>query len=187
MDANRFPNPDEARDNLNHARLFLVALVVLIAVTASFFYGSTWAFSSSDLTRGLSGTSANSLRLPSIATPAGAPTFAAATPVPPLAGVQFPDTLATGSRVTPAATTPAMAPSIKVLPTATGIALVANTGGAGVYLRHTPRLADRWVAWPDRTPMVLLGGVADADGTHWLQARDPSGDVGWLPAQFVQR
>jgi hypothetical protein len=62
---------------------------------------------------------------------------------------------------------------------------VANTGGEGVFLRHTPLLADRWMAWPDRTPLVFLGNEADGDGLHWVQVRDPKNNVGWVPAQYV--
>jgi hypothetical protein len=64
---------------------------------------------------------------------------------------------------------------------------VGNTGGDGVFLRHSPRLADRWIAWADNTPLTLLGAEADGDGQHWLQVRDPHNDVGWVPAQFVMR
>jgi hypothetical protein len=65
------------------------------------------------------------------------------------------------------------------------IGVVGNTGGDGVYLRRTPRLNDRLIAWPDETRLQLLGAEADGDGQHWLQVRDPKNNVGWVPAQFV--
>jgi len=64
---------------------------------------------------------------------------------------------------------------------------VANTGGDGVFLRHTPLLADRWMAWPDHTPLVFLGNEAEGDGLHWVQVRDPKNNIGWVPAQYVVR
>jgi hypothetical protein len=46
-------------------------------------------------------------------------------------------------------------------------------------------MADKWVAWADNTQLTLLGDEADGDGQHWVQVRDPSGNVGWVPAQFI--
>lgn len=63
--------------------------------------------------------------------------------------------------------------------------VVANTGGEGVYLRHTPRMADKWIAWPDRTRLDVVGPDADGDGHHWKRVRDPDGHVGWVPAEYV--
>jgi hypothetical protein len=81
----------------------------------------------------------------------------------------------------PAAPTTSPVPSA----TANATAKVGNTGGDGVYLRHTPNLNDKWVAWPDNTPLTLTGAQANADGVQWVQVRDPRGDVGWIPTQFV--
>jgi hypothetical protein len=63
---------------------------------------------------------------------------------------------------------------------------VGNTGGDGVYLRRTPILSDTWIAWPDGTPLVLLGSFTDRQGFAWLQVRDPKNNVGWVPAQYVK-
>ena len=92
------------------------------------------------------------------------PSFAAATPVVP-----------TASRPAVPTTAEAVARHL----------VVANTGGEGVYLRHTPRLADKWIAWPDGTRLDVVGPDADGDGQHWKQVRDPDGHVGWVPAEYV--
>jgi hypothetical protein len=68
----------------------------------------------------------------------------------------------------------------------TGAALrIANTGGDGVFLRRTPRMLDRLVAWPDATRVESLGETAEGDGLPWVKVRDPSGNVGWVPMQYV--
>ena len=63
--------------------------------------------------------------------------------------------------------------------------VVANTGGDGVYLRRTPKLDARMVAWPDNTTMVDLGEQATGDGLTWRKVRDPRGDVGYVPTQYL--
>jgi hypothetical protein len=70
-------------------------------------------------------------------------------------------------------------------PVARLVGHVGNTDGDGAYLRRSPRLADRWIVWPDRTLLVLLGNEADGDGQRWLQVRDPKDNVGWIPAKYV--
>lgn len=63
--------------------------------------------------------------------------------------------------------------------------VVANTGGEGVYLRRTPRLDDRLVAWPDKTTMQDLGEEANGDGLTWRKVRDPAGNVGYVPTKWL--
>ena len=62
---------------------------------------------------------------------------------------------------------------------------VVNTSGDGVFIRRSPKLADRIVPWPDNTPMEYLGEQADGDGSHWAKMRDPRGNVGWVPTQYL--
>jgi len=64
-------------------------------------------------------------------------------------------------------------------------AVVANTGGIGVYLRRTPRLADKVKAWPDGTTLLIVGQDGTSEGRVWKQVRDPDGNVGWVPAEYV--
>jgi hypothetical protein len=62
---------------------------------------------------------------------------------------------------------------------------IANTGGDGVYVRRTPKMSDRLVAWPDNTPIEFLGETAEGEGTKWSKVRDPRGNVGWVPSQYL--
>jgi hypothetical protein len=89
-----------------------------------------------------------------------------------------------GSIATPTSLAPETT-SVALTPTPILVARVANTSGDGVFLRRTPLMSDRWIAWPDNTPMVLVGNETDGDGQHWLEVRDPKNDVGWVPSQFI--
>lgn len=73
-------------------------------------------------------------------------------------------------------------------PTATGTGrsfVVANTGGEGVYLRRTPRLADRDTAYPEGTRLTAIGPDVNGDGQRWLHVRTPDGKTGYVPAQYT--
>ena len=85
------------------------------------------------------------------------------------------------------AESPEAAPGRAASPTATPGTMrrVGNTGGEGVYVRRTPRLADRIRAWPDNSQMTLLGETAEADGLRWQKVRDPAGNEGWMPEQYL--
>lgn len=198
MDAgtSRFPDPYRRRTDVGHATVFLLVLLLIIAVAGILFFGNAWVFA--PINTASLGTTALSIasaaqapaRTPRAgATPAGQPTYTAPTVVPPLAGVAFnpkPSVTATPGGPNQGTPTP-VASATPAGPTPQSTARVGNTGGDGVWLRHTPHLADHWIAWPDNTPLTVLGNEADGDGQHWVQVRDPKGDIGWVPTQFVVR
>lgn len=103
--------------------------------------------------------------------------------------------IAPGGAATIAATAPAGATATATAtagragaPTSTGAArsfVVANTGGDGVYLRRTPRLADRDTAYPDGTRLVAIGPDVTGEGRNWHQVRTPDGKTGYVPAQYT--
>jgi hypothetical protein len=68
--------------------------------------------------------------------------------------------------------------------------VVANTGGDGVYLRREPtrdRSRENLLKlWPDGTVLVPTGEVTRNDDWDWYSVRDPGGNVGWVPKQFVR-
>ncbi|HET8630376.1 MAG TPA: hypothetical protein VFL91_23405 [Thermomicrobiales bacterium] len=73
-------------------------------------------------------------------------------------------------------------------PTAIGagtVFVVGNTGGEGVYLRHTPHLDDRDTAYPDGTRLTQVGPDETSDGQTWRHVRAPDGRTGWVPAQYT--
>lgn len=104
---------------------------------------------------------------------------AAAKPAPPLADSPAPV----------AATTVPIAPTVAPAPTPTTpvkrFFIVANTGGAGVYIRRSPQLADRLAAWPDTTRLEEIGPETVVDGITWRHVRAPNGATGYVPAQYT--
>jgi hypothetical protein len=62
---------------------------------------------------------------------------------------------------------------------------VGNTDGIGVYVRKTPVIADRVRAYPDRTPLTIVGEDVDGDGQHWKHVRTPDGLEGYVPAIYT--
>ena len=63
--------------------------------------------------------------------------------------------------------------------------VVANTGGEGVYLRRTPRLADRDTAYVDGTKLTAIGTDEQGDGQTWHHVSTPDGKTGYVPAQYT--
>jgi hypothetical protein len=63
---------------------------------------------------------------------------------------------------------------------------VGNTDGQGVFLRRTPTLADRLsLAYPDGTPLVVIGDDVDGDGHHWHHVGAPDGREGYVPVAYA--
>ena len=62
---------------------------------------------------------------------------------------------------------------------------VGNTRGQGVFLRRTRNMADRIAAYPDDTPLVVLGPDTSANGITWKHVRAPDGKVGYVLAQYT--
>jgi len=85
--------------------------------------------------------------------------------------------------------TPTPTPQPQPTPTPTaplsGKVQVANTGGVGAYIRRTPNMKDKIVAWPDRTILDVIGEDVDANGIHWKHVRDPKGNEGFVPSQYL--
>ena len=65
------------------------------------------------------------------------------------------------------------------------ICLVGNTDGDGVYIRRTLNMDDRIKAWPDETEMLVVGPDLRSEGRVWKTVRDPEGNIGYLPAEYV--
>jgi hypothetical protein len=62
---------------------------------------------------------------------------------------------------------------------------VTGTNGDGVFIRRTPRSADRIVAWPDNAVMEYQGEQSQNEGITWAKMKDPKGNVGWVPVQYL--
>jgi uncharacterized protein YgiM (DUF1202 family) len=112
------------------------------------------------------------------AVPTPAPRAAAivdATPVP----TPVPPTPTPRPTATPALTpspTPAQGPTVMQ---------IANTGGLGVYMRRSPSSDERIRAWVEGTRMTVIGPDEAVGGATWRHVRDPLGNEGWVPAQYL--
>ncbi|HEY3107818.1 MAG TPA: hypothetical protein VGL23_03650, partial [Chloroflexota bacterium] len=62
---------------------------------------------------------------------------------------------------------------------------VSNTGGDGVFVRKDPGSNDKIKAWPDNTVMEFQGDLVDLQGAGWAKMKDPAGNVGWVPTQYL--
>jgi hypothetical protein len=64
--------------------------------------------------------------------------------------------------------------------------VVTNTDGIGVYVRRTPRMADRIRAWPDGTRLRSQKETTWAEDRYWFRVVDPAGNRGWVPSSYVR-
>ena len=62
---------------------------------------------------------------------------------------------------------------------------VGKTDGDGAYIRGSVDDTDRIKAWPDGTEMVVVGPAVAAGGRVWRNVRDPDGNVGFVPSEYL--
>ncbi|MFN8634781.1 MAG: hypothetical protein U0893_13070 [Chloroflexota bacterium] len=70
-------------------------------------------------------------------------------------------------------------------PTTAATFVVTNTLGRGMAIKSTPASRDPGKAWPDGTKMFGLGAEQDAYGWTWRWVRDPDGNTGWMPSNYL--
>lgn len=78
--------------------------------------------------------------------------------------------------VTPTTPPPAATPRAYV---------VANTGGAGVFLRDAPQTGAAVTALPEASRLIEVSPPASVSGTQWLHVRTTSGTVGFVSAAYT--
>ncbi len=63
---------------------------------------------------------------------------------------------------------------------------VANTGGAGAFIREEPRLAARGIeAQVDGTILKVVGTDVSVESRPWRNVETARGNRGWTPAEFL--
>ena len=62
---------------------------------------------------------------------------------------------------------------------------VGRTNGEGVYIRRQVDSTDRIRVWPDGTKLVVVGPAVAAGGRVWRNVRDPDGNVGFVPSEYL--
>jgi hypothetical protein len=72
-------------------------------------------------------------------------------------------------------------------PTATPATVhVGSPSGQTVYLYNSPTIGDRIQAYPDGTPLLIVGGDVEGDGLTWHFVRAPDGTEGYVPVNDIQ-
>ena len=110
---------------------------------------------------------------------AGAPTEVATSG--PTVAVPTPTRPAAPPTATPAPAQPTATP----VPATPDTVWVGNTDGEGVYIRHSPSLADRVRAYPDGTPLKIAGEDVVGDGQQWHHVQTPDGLDGYVPVMYT--
>ena len=96
--------------------------------------------------------------------------------------VQQPAEATTTATVTPDAESAETTPT----PDALEVTLfVGRTNGEGVYIRRQVDSTDRIRVWPDGTKLVVVGPAVAAGGRVWRSVRDPDGNVGFVPSEYL--
>jgi len=85
------------------------------------------------------------------------------------------------TRTLPPSPTPSPAPD----KAARSILYVAHTDGEGVYIRKTPQMADRLLAWPEGTALEVIGDTLVEEDLQWVPVRAPDGQEGLVPEQYT--
>ncbi len=172
MDPQRYRLPSRygKSHDLGLLSIFLLTILLLVSVLAVLTVGTAWTLP--ELPRlqpvvprasGLFGAGVSD-RLPATQAPVSS------------AAVDEPTATATAVPATPT-TSPT--------PQAVRAYVVGNTDGVGVWLRRTPRMNDYLLSWVDGTRMEVVGPDVQAEGRLWRHVRDPRGNVGYVPAEWL--
>ncbi|MBI4320348.1 MAG: hypothetical protein HY675_17805 [Chloroflexi bacterium] len=158
------PSPNHDPGDVSNGAIFLVALLLLGAIGAVLFTGTSF------LVPNISFNPITGLIGGKAALPADIASTLSTT---------------TETEITVASEEPTPPEQEEVAPPRPTVVRVANTDGDGVYLRRTPRLGDRIVAWPDNTQLEVVGDDVEAEGLVWRNVKDPRGNVGFVPDKYV--
>jgi len=85
----------------------------------------------------------------------------------------------------PSPSPPSPKPTATTVVASANTVWVGNTDGQGVFVRKTPEMADRVQAYPDGTPLTVVGEDVDGDGQHWKHVKTPDGLEGYVPSIYT--
>ena len=110
---------------------------------------------------------------------------------PPVESTPVPTVVPTVARVaasvvpSPSPSTPPPRPTATTVAASANTVWVGNTDGQGVFVRKTPVMTDRVQAYPDGTPLTVVGPDVDGDGQHWKHVKTPDGLEGYVPSIYT--
>ncbi len=177
MDPHRYRLPSRygKSHDLGLLSLFLLTILLLVSVVAVLTAGTAWTLPEVPRIQPLA--------------PRASGLFGASVIDRPPAATQAPTSPAASGEPTRTATavppTPTQAPTPSPTPAQVRAYVVGNTDGVGVWLRRTPRMNDYLLAWVDGTRMEVVGPDVQAEGRLWRHVRDPRGNVGYIPAEWL--
>lgn len=103
------------------------------------------------------------------------------TPEPPQLVIDEPTAVATPTSVVPTNTPSPIPPTNTPAPQTATV-----SSGVGVWLRADPSVEGEQLEWLlDGTAVTLLNAQTSADAFVWQQVEAPSGNVGWVAADFL--
>jgi hypothetical protein len=105
--------------------------------------------------------------------------------IPPTAARSPVASPAAAATASPAAARPTGTTAAAAAATKPDTVWVGNTDNEGVFLRKTPSMADRLKAYPDGTPLTIVGDDVDGDGQHWRHVKAPDGTEGYVPSMYT--
>jgi hypothetical protein len=84
---------------------------------------------------------------------------------------------------------PTPTPTASAIPSGSGgisqWVVIANTDKVGVFLRNSPNMEDKTVAYPEGTRMRVIGPDTENQGRRWKQVATGDGRTGWVPAEYT--
>lgn len=185
-------NPYNGGRDLGLLTIFFLTFVLLGGVIGVLTVGSAWTLPSipqfaPQVTRTSALFGTGGLDKPNVFL--GSPTPSNANRPPAVTGAS---PTATPSAAKPSPTpqrTPTQLPSPQASPTATEgqgtRVVIGNTGGVGAWVRRSPSINDYLIAWTDGTALEVTGPDVQNEGRTWKQVRDPQGNRGYIPAEWV--
>ncbi|MPZ15259.1 MAG: hypothetical protein GEU73_12690 [Chloroflexi bacterium] len=104
----------------------------------------------------------------------------------PIAPESEPTVVPSVTSIPEATATPERTPTATPTPSRAEFVRIANTGGAGAFIRAEPRSNAQGIrAYRDGTVLKVVGQDVPAGGQVWRNVEDQQGNRGWTPDAYL--